>query len=125
MTIVPGVGKTGTTAYLGRVKLATAYYSFATDGGAIGAITLRGDSIPSGAILTDVILNVSTAVTSGGAATVAIAIEGAADTRAADVLATAPALSTTGAKRSALINTADLTPLKTTAVRSIVATVGA
>lgn len=116
MSFLPGTGKTGSGLHLGRVKLATAYYDFAEDGGAVGAITLRGDKVPSGAIVLNAVVDVTTAVTSGGAATVAIHAQSAADLRAADVLATAPALSTATPK-------ALLAPIKTTAERDITATV--
>lgn len=106
---------------MGAKKYATAYYSFATDGGAVGDITLRGDSLPSGAIITDALIHVDTALTSGGAATVAIKTEGAADINAADLISGAP-WSTTGAKRADF--TATTAPVKTTAARNIVATVG-
>ncbi len=102
----------------GRVKLAQWDYDFAVDGGAVGAITLRGDSIPSGAVVIDARVVVGSNVTSGGAATVSLDLEGAADLRAAATLATAPALSSTGVK--VLLNA-----VKTTAVRNVVATVGA
>lgn len=105
---------------MGDRKYAVGYYSFATDGGAVGDITLRGDTIPSGAIITDALIHVDTALTSGGAATVAIKTEGAADINAADAISGVP-WSTTGAKRGDF--TATTAPIKTTAARSIVATV--
>lgn len=105
---------------LGRVKQAVARYDFDLDGGAVGDITLRGDTIPSGAILVDSLLKVDTALTSGGAATVAIKVESAADINAADAISGAP-WSTTGAKRGDF--TATSAPITTTAARSIVATV--
>lgn len=118
MPIIEGTHKLG--GGLGRTKVATGMYSFATDGGAVGDITLRGDSLPSGAIITDALIDVDTALTSGGAATVAIKVESAADINAADAIAGAP-WSTTGAKRADF--TATTAPVKTTAARSIVATV--
>lgn len=107
---------------VGQPKCAVGVYDFAVDGGVAGDITLRGDSIPSGAIITDALIHVDTVLTSGGAATVAIKTEGAADINAADAISGAP-WSTTGAKRGDL--TATTAPVKTTAARSIVATVGA
>lgn len=106
---------------IGQPKIAVGLYDFATDGGAVGDITLRGGSIPSGAIIIDALLHVDTAPTSAGAATVAVKTEGAADINAADAITGAP-WSTTGAKRADL--TATTAPVKTTAARSIVATVG-
>lgn len=105
---------------MGGKKYAVGYYSFALDGGVAGDITLRGDSIPSGAIITDALLNVDTILTSGGAATVAIKVEGAADINNADAISGAP-WSTAGAKRADF--GATTAPVKTTAARSIVATV--
>ena len=122
MGYASGVGKIGASNQIGRVRVARARYDFATDGGAVGAITLRGDSIPSGAIVLDVALNVTTGLTSGGAATVSLGIEGAADVRAAATLSTAPALDAAAVKRSALLN-GSTAPVKTTAARSVVATV--
>jgi hypothetical protein len=105
---------------VGQLKTAVGLYDFATDGGAVSSITLRGDSIPSGAIIIDSLLQVDTAPTSGGAATIAINTEGAGDVQAAAAISGAP-WSTTGAKRMTL--TATAAPVKTTAKRSIVATV--
>ena len=121
MGIIEGTHKAGVGLAGGAPKLAVGLYSFATDGGAVGDITLRGDTIPSGAIITDVLIHVDTALTSGGAATVALKAEGAADLNAADAISGAP-WSTTGAKRGDF--DADAAPIKTTAARSIVATVG-
>jgi hypothetical protein len=121
VAITPGTRKIGAGAALGQPKPAVGLYDFATDGGAVGDITLRGDTIPSGAVIVDSLLHVETALTSGGAATVAIKTESAADVNAADAISGAP-WSTTGAKRGDL--TATAAPVTTTAARSIVATVG-
>lgn len=117
MGIIEGTNKLG--GGLGRTKVATGLYSFATDGGAVGDIILRGDSLPSGAIIRDALLDVDTALT-GATATVAIKVEAAADVQAAAAISGAP-WSTTGAKRSTFIATT--APIKTTAARNIVATV--
>ena len=85
-------GVVGTGQYVGRTKWARAYYDFATDGGDEGAITLRGDKIPSGAVVLDTIIDVTDPVTSGGAATVSLGINSATDVRAAATLSTAPSL---------------------------------
>jgi|DEB0MinimDraft_3_1074331.scaffolds.fasta_scaffold00025_24 hypothetical protein len=50
------------------------YYDFATDGGAIGDVTLRGPKLPLGAVVTGGYIYNTTAMTSGGSATVAINI---------------------------------------------------
>ena len=120
---MPIIEQTGTdtgTLGRGRVSVAVGRYDFAVDGGTVGDITLRGDTIPSGAIITDVLIRVDTVLTSGGAATVALKAESAADLNAADAISGAP-WSTTGAKRGDL--TATTAPVLTTAARAIVATV--
>lgn len=118
MPIIEGTHKLG--GGLGRTKVATGMYDFAVDGGAVGDITLRGGTLPSGAIIIDSLIDVDTALTSGGAATVAIKAESAADINAADAISGAP-WSTTGAKRGDL--TATTAPVKTTAARTLAATV--
>lgn len=121
MPTIEGTRKVGTGGSRGGRKTAVGLYSFATDGGAVGDITLRGDSIPSGAVILDAYIKVGTVLTSGGAATVAIKTEGAADINAADAISGAP-WSTTGTKRADF--TATTAPITTTAARSIVASVG-
>lgn len=121
MAIIPGTEKVGAGFSFGQPKPAVGLYDFALDGGAVGDIVLRGDSLPSGAIIVDALLHVDTVLTSGGAATVAIKVESAADVNNADAISGAP-WSTTGPKRGDL--TATTAPVKTTAARSIIATVG-
>ncbi len=122
MPVIEGARKIGASEIgLGGVKVAVGLYDFAKDGGAVGDITLRGGTIPSGAIIVDALLHVDTALASGGAATVAVKVESAADINAADAISGAP-WSTTGAKRADF--TATSAPIKTTASRNIVATVG-
>jgi hypothetical protein len=82
---------------------------------------MRGDAIPSGAIVTDALINVDTAVTAGASGTIGLTLEGAADVQTAVVVTGAP-WSTTGAKRATY--TATTAPVKTTAARSLVAVVG-
>lgn len=120
MGIIEGAGKAGAGLAGRSGRRAVALYNFAVDGGAVGDITLRGDAIPSGAIITDVLIHVDTALTSGGAATVALKAESAADLNAAAAITGAP-WSTAGAKRGGL--DADSAPVKTTASRPIQATV--
>lgn len=117
-----GIGQVGTSRYIGRTKWARAYYDFAVDGGAVGALTLRGDAFPSGAVILATYVDVDTLVASGGAATVSIGIESATDVRAANVLATAPALNAAAAPLVGLISRATAAGV-TTAVRSVVATI--
>lgn len=121
MAIITGTRKVGYGQAPGLPKPAVGLYDFATEGGAVGDITLRGDTIPSGAIIVDSLIVVDTALTSGGSATVAIKTESSADVNAADAISGAP-WSTTGPKRGDL--TATTAPVRTTAARSIVATVG-
>jgi len=120
MPIIEGTHKAGNRVGLGDEKLAVAEYDFAVDGGAIGDITLRGDQVPSGAVIVDALLHVDTILASGGAATVAVKVESAADVNAAAAISGAP-WSSTGAKRATF--TATTAPVKTTAARSVVATV--
>lgn len=116
-----GAGVVGTGQYIGRTKWARAYYDFATDGGAVGAINLRGDKIPSGARILSTHIDVATIVTSGGAATVSLGIETATDVRAAATLATAPSLAAVATPLGAV--TRATAAAKTTAERHIVATI--
>ena len=102
------------------IQVAKASYSFAVDGGAVGDIALRGETIPSGVIITDCLIVVGTALDSGGSATVAVKAQSAADLNAADAFGGAP-WSTTGAKRGDF--DADTAPILTTAERTITATV--
>ncbi len=106
---------------MGQPKVAVGLYDFATDGGAVSVITLRGGSIPSGALIVDALLHVDTVPTSAGAATISVNSEAAADIQAAAAISGAP-WSTAGGKRGSL--TATSAPVKTTAARSIAATVG-
>lgn len=62
-----------------RLKIARGDYNFATDGGAIGNINLMGQTIPAGAVIIGGHVNVQTVCTSGGAATIALAVETAGD----------------------------------------------
>lgn len=117
--IMPGTEVVGGQG-LGRVKHALLRYSFATDGGVVGDIALRGDAVPSGAVVLDALILVDTALTSGGSATVALKLQSAADINAADAFDGNP-WSTTGAKRGDF--DADTVPILLTAARTLVATV--
>lgn len=122
MPRLPGTNKLGPAQLgMGSRKIAVGLYDFAVDGGASGDITLRGDRIPSGAIILDALIHVDVVPTSGGAATIAIKTQSAADINNADAISGAP-WSTTGAKRGDFVATS--APIKTTAERAIVATVG-
>lgn len=55
------------------IQIAHATYSFAVDGGAIGAITPASNfTLPINAVITNVAINSTTALTSGGSATIAV-----------------------------------------------------
>lgn len=108
------------------LKTAEGEYDFAVDGGAVGSITLRsvnaaGAALPVGAVIMGGYVEVLTAVTSGGAATVAINSEGAGDMVAAAAVSGAP-WSTTGRKSVIPVFTG-ATTVKTTAARNLVATI--
>lgn len=110
------------------LKEARGEYDFAVDGGAVGTITLRsapsdsnGNEIPSGSIITGGYIEVDTAVTSGGAATIAVASEAAGDLQTAAAIS-GPPWSTTGRKAITPVFTA-ATGVKTTARRNLAITV--
>ncbi|MBU1213460.1 MAG: hypothetical protein KJ587_19660, partial [Alphaproteobacteria bacterium] len=61
-------------------RVCRATYSFAVDGGAVGTIALLGaTSIPANAVICGGVVNVTAALTSAGAATAALQVEGAND----------------------------------------------
>lgn len=108
--------------YITQARLrARAVYDFAVDGGAISSITLRGETIPQGAVIENTLIRVQTALTGVGAS-VALSSEGAADLQAVAAISGAP-WSTTGAKHGS--ETATTAPITTTAQRSIVAVISA
>jgi len=84
-----------TAAGISARRVAHAKFDFAVDGGAIGAITPASTAvIPQNAIITNVIVNSTTAVTSLGSATVAV---GTTAGSAANSLLTATAKATLSA----------------------------
>lgn len=93
-------------------------YSFATDGGAVSTITLRSNDgpIPSGSYIMGGLIEVDSALTSGGAATVSVGSEAAADLQAAAAISGAP-WSSTGRKSIVPVFTG-ATSIKTTAARN-------
>lgn len=111
-----GSGKAGQSFQAGRVKVARWYYDFATDGGATGTITLRGDEIPANCVVIDARVDVTTAVASA-TGTVRLDLEGSADLRAASTVATAPLL-------NAIDVVALLNSVKTTASRDVSMVIG-
>jgi len=109
-----------------RVKSAVGEYDFAVDGGTVGTKILRagdgaGNSIPAGSVITGGYIEVDTAVTSGGAATIAVTLEGAGDLVAAAAVSGAP-WSSTGRKDIVPTGTGSTT-VKTSTARSLNAAV--
>lgn len=109
---------------LPRIYSARGQYDFSVDGGAVGDIDLtRNAQIPENAIILGGFAEVDTVPTSGGAATIAVKVEGAGDIIAAAAISGAP-FSTTGRKSVIPVFTG-ATTVKTTAARKIQATVAA
>lgn len=110
-----------TAAGVGLIGVAHAIYSFAVDGGAVGAITPASTAvIPANAIIVGATINSPTAVTSGGAATVAVGTT--AGSSATSILG---ATAKTSFSTNALLNGVPVfgTPVKMTAQGSINITV--
>src|SRR5262252_310217 len=98
---------------MGEDKFAVCEYDFAVDGGVAGSIALRGDKVPSGAIVIDSLLYIDTALSGGTVTdTLAVTVESAGDVATASARNAAP-WSTTGAKRGSM--TATTAPILTTA----------
>lgn len=113
----------GTASYeTGRLKLYRADYSFAADGGAVSTIALSGTAgLPAGAIILSAYIEVTAALTSGGAATVALQAENAGDIQAAAAVTGAP-WSTTGVKLSSA-RTRAAAPIKLAAASDVSAVI--
>lgn len=124
MPVIESAGLQEGALTRGSFQLYRGDYSFAVDGGAVGTIALSGQTgIPSGALILAAWIEVTVALTSGGAATVALQIESAADVQAAAAVSGAP-WSTTGVKLSSA-RTFATAPVKTTAARDISAVIAA
>jgi len=105
------------------VKSVRARYDFSVDGGAVGAIVISSTGvIPAGAYITHGFVEVDIACTSSASGTLAIHVEAADDIVAAAAVSGAP-WSTTGLKSIVPVATG-ATAKKTTAARSITATIG-
>jgi hypothetical protein len=109
-----------------QLKVARGEYSFATDGGAVSTITLRGagalgGQVPSGSIIIGGYIEVDTILASGGSATVAVGLESTTDLLAATAFGSAP-WSSTGRKSVIPVGTG-VTTVKATASRSITITI--
>ena len=100
------------------VKTWKGSYSFAVDGGAVSTITLRSNDgpIPVGSYILTGILEVTTALDSGGSATAAVTVEAANDLVTATAFGSSP-WSTTGRKSLIPVATG-ATSIKTTAART-------
>jgi hypothetical protein len=103
------------------LKWARGRYDFAVDGGAVSTIVLTTEQIPSGAIILGGLVEVDTVPTSGGAATIAVTVEGAGDIIAAAAISGAP-WSTAG-RKSVVPAFTGATTVKTTADRDISAVI--
>lgn len=111
------------------LKEATGEYDFAVDGGAVSTITLRspvdysvGNDIPIGAIIEGGFVEVDTALTSGGAATVGVNSQAAGDLVAAATAFDAAPWSSTG-RKSLVPAFTGATTVKTTAQRRLAITI--
>ncbi|MDX3101745.1 hypothetical protein [Nonomuraea angiospora] len=105
-----------------ELQVARGRYDFSVDGGAVGTIDLTRDAqIPANAIILGGFVEVDTALTSGGAGTMAVSVEGAGDIVAAAAVSGAP-WSTTGRKSTVPAFTG-ATTVKTTQARKIQATI--
>lgn len=119
-------GTVGNAQYTGRTKWARGYYDFATDGGAVGAINLRGDKLPAGAQIVSAYVYVPTGLLPTTTSTMSLGVESAADLRAAGVVTSATGGKLDGTVATALTSATRATaPIVTTAERHIVATIAA
>ena len=100
---------------------ARAHYDFAVDGGAVGEIIpVQSDVIPIGAIVLSSVVNSTTAVTSGGSATVTVGTH--AGSSATSILGSTGKASLSG--DAVVIGAAQGTPFKMSAAGQINFTVG-
>lgn len=123
MARIESTNRLGTGLGGGRPKVAVAVYDSSVDSKETGSVTLRGDTLPSGAVITDSLVVVDTKLesTEANAATVLLTAESEGDLQASKKASEAP-WSSTGSKRGAV--TATGTPVVTTAARSVVAKIG-
>lgn len=106
----------------GSVQVVRARYDFAVDGGAVGDIDLTSSAaVPKGAYIVGGWVEVDVAPTSGGAATVAVKVEGAGDIVAAAAVSGAP-WSSTG-RKDIVPDSTGSTVVKTSAARKVTASV--
>jgi hypothetical protein len=121
---IPAQSSVGVRSSPGKHTV-VAEYNFNKHGGAIGSITLAHDPLPLGAVVTNSYLDVIDALTSGGAATVAVQIEDANDIQTAAAVSGAP-WSTTGRKDTTAPEPGTESGyIKTTALRQLVVVIAA
>lgn len=125
------VAKLGDKEVFKKENVMRATYDFAVLGGAVGAVTLRdavtGGSavLPKGALVRDCVIDVVTAPTSGGSATIALGTgQATTDLKAATAIATYTALLAcvpVGTAATAIKLTADRTMSATIATAALTA----
>lgn len=101
-----------------RKKVAIVEYDFDKDGGAVGDISLRGESLQAGAIVDYVLVDVLNGLTSSGAATVALKLVNPGDVKAAGTLT-----SYTAGIKAAVPDKTAANSIKTTARTKVVMTI--
>lgn len=124
-TVVADSGLPGVGGAVGDTLWARGHYDFAVQGGAIGSISLLGAAglIPAKSMIIGGFMRVTTPLTSAGAATAAVSVEGAGDMVAAAAVSGAP-WSSTGTKAIIPVYTA-ATMVLTTVARDIALVVAA
>ena len=119
---VDSITATGNGTGISVLRAAKAIYSFAVDGGAVSTITPVGTvALPDNAVIVGATINSTTAVTSSGAATVAVGTSAGSSTTSI-LAATAKA----SLSADAVLNGVPVlaTPVKLTAAGNITFTVG-
>lgn len=106
---------------LAALRAIAVQYDFSIHGGAVGSISLR-QKLPKSAILIHSVIEVLTAPTSGGSATIAVNTEAAGDVLTATAIGSAP-WSSTGLKTATPVIGTASGYIKTTADRDITITV--
>lgn len=127
---IPLADRVGRSLFKHTTKYVKCSYNFATQGGAVGAISLldedgRACTLPNKAIIRDALLDVVTAPTSGGSATIAFGSGQATnDLKAATAIASLTGLVAgvpVGTAATAIKLTADRSPTLTVAVAALTA----
>ena len=105
-----------------RLFWAKCKYDFAVDAGAQGAINLfPSAAVPNGSLVLGAYINVITPPTSGGAAEIAVHVQGAGDIQAAAAISGAPWSS--GGWKAVSALSLGAAPVKLTADRNVIATI--